>query len=124
MTTATATLAESERTALGVLADRPSVSGVNDAAAKSLDLLERLCDVTYGKVRERGGITGATPALMDAEPEVSGARLPALSFGGLANPQFGAEKLRPEPLCALGVVGGKLNHGQGSRATASPRSRR
>jgi hypothetical protein len=64
-------LAESKGTALGIPADRPSVSGVHDATAKRPYALECLREIVHWEVRKREGITGATSALMNTKPEVS-----------------------------------------------------
>jgi hypothetical protein len=106
-------LSEPERTALGVLTDRPSLPRMHHAPAECAYAFERLCDITHGEVRQREGITWATSASMETKPRIFWARLPALAVRGVSNLQLDPEKLRPEPSRALRVVRGELDQGQG-----------
>ena len=102
-------LRQSEGASLGVLADRPFLSGVDHAPTERLDPLQRLGDVAHREVGQGDRIAGAAPAGMNADRGGSGVRLPALSLSILASLQLNAEELRPEASGARGIVGGKLD---------------
>ena len=63
-----------ERAALRVLADRPALTWVDDAAAELGDPLQRLGDVGDLEVRQREAVAGATSALVDTDDRRVGAR--------------------------------------------------
>ena len=67
---------ERERAALGVAADRPSLTGVDDAAAELDHLLGRRGDVGDLEVGQRERVTGPAAALVDADRGAASVRSP------------------------------------------------
>jgi hypothetical protein len=82
---------------------------VDDLAAEILDLAQRAGDVGDREVGQGGGVAGAAAALVDADPDALGLGHPAGPFALAARAQVDLEQFAPEPLGALGVVGGELD---------------
>ena len=103
---------EAERTPLGVLADRPRLPGMDDAAAERLDPLERLREIVDGEVGQGERVSGAAPPFVDADRRDGRTRLPAGSLPLASRLQRNAQQAAPEASRALGVVGRELDQRQ------------
>jgi signal transduction histidine kinase len=117
---------QAERRALGVTADRPSLSGVNDAAAERGDPLDSRLQIGDLEVGQREGVPGATSAGVDAHRRSIRRGLPAISLAGGTRFQRPAEQLSPEPARPFRVVGGELDQrrtGIHARHVSCPRVR-
>src|ERR1700749_999403 len=106
-------LRERERVALGVLADRPALARMHDAAAERRHLRERRRDLVDLEVRQRERVARAATARVDADGRAharSAARaLRALALSSLARLQRDAEQPAPEAACALRIVSRELD---------------
>ena len=98
-----------ERTALGVLADRPRVSWVHDAPAERFYAWQRCGQVGDLEVRQGEGVSGATPPSMDPHRGRSSVRLPAVSLSSSPSLEGGTEQLTPEASSSLRIIGGEFD---------------
>lgn len=102
---------QAEWAALGVFADRPLCSGMDDAAAECPDLPERGIEIADREIRERERISGPAPPAVHADDRILSPRLPAVPIGLATRLQVCAEELRPEAPSAIRVVGRELDQG-------------
>jgi hypothetical protein len=77
------------------------------------DSLQRVLDVLHDKIRQREGVTGSSPARMEAELRSTATSLPALAFALGARFKLHLEEALPEPPGALRNIGWELNKRQG-----------
>ena len=82
---------------------------MDDAAAQSRDLLERLIEIVDCEIRQREAVPGSATADMDADSGTGSAGLPTLPFAVCASVEIGTEKSRPEPPRSIRIVGGELD---------------
>jgi hypothetical protein len=110
---------EPKGTSLRVLADSEVVSGMDYGAVKLDNSLKSVCHVIHNEIRQRECVARPGPAFMDTYLGRIGTSLPTLSFATFASIELNVQHTLPESEGALGVVGWKLDEGDG-RAIHAP----
>jgi hypothetical protein len=71
---------EAKRASLGVFADGPLRSGMNDAPTELLHPLERSVEIAHLEIRQRDRVSRAATPAVDADDGTAIARVPTLPF--------------------------------------------
>lgn len=110
---------EPKGTSLRILADSEVVSGMDYGAVKLDHSLKSARHVIHNEIRQRECVARPGPAFMDTYLGRIGTSLPTLSFATLASLELNVQHTLPESEGALGVIGWKLDEGDG-RAIHAP----
>jgi hypothetical protein len=95
-----------------------ALAGVDHGAAQLHHALQRGWQVVDREVRQRGRVTRAGSALVDAKAEIRILGHPALAVLAGPGSELSAEHAASEPQRALGIVGGELDQGRGHQSPA------
>jgi len=100
---------QSERAALGVSADGPPLSAVDDSSAEIVHALKRRRQVSDREVWKRSGIAWAGSALVDAETQAVAVGLPPGSRVPDPRREIEVKHSGPKPASPIGVVDRELD---------------
>jgi hypothetical protein len=103
---------QSEGAALGVLAHRPPLAGVDDAPPERLDPAQRVREIVDLEVGKGDGVARTLSPGVHPDRRRAPARLPALALSFDPVSDLHAEQTAPEAKRPFGLVGGELHQSQ------------